>query len=136
MVSAPSSPSCSLWAWPLEHPTKADWAIWAAFLNNSPRTILGNVVPLLGPWLRTLHHLDVLPFDEASLTAFQPGHEAYWRLFSASSPQPYWSTQVFTFRGLLVLPPSASYLTRIEKSSEQTLLLSGHAPYTPQNLLR
>jgi len=131
MVSPPVGPSRSAWAWPPEHPTKADWAIWAAFLNNSPRTISGTVAPSLGSWLRTSHRLDVLPFDEASLTAFQPGHEAYWRLFSAASPRPYRSTRVFTLRGLSVLPPSASHRTRIEISSEQTLVLSGHAPYSP-----
>jgi len=86
MLSPPPNSPRSTWAWPPEHPTRADWAIWAAFLQNSPCTISGLVAPSLGPWTWNPRHLDIIPFDEASLTAFQPGHEAYWHLFSAPSP--------------------------------------------------
>jgi len=88
MLSPPSNPSRSTWAWPPEHPSRADWIIWAAFLNNSPHTILGLIAPLLGPWIWKPHHLDIIPFNKVSLTAFQPGHEAYWHLFLAPPLSP------------------------------------------------
>jgi len=132
MLTPPPCSPRSKWGWPPEHPTRADWAIWAAFLLNSPRTISGLITPSLGPWIRTPHHLDIIPFESTSLTAFQQGHDTYWRLFSAPSSRPYRSTRVFTFCGLSVTPPIAPDLTRIKKCSAQTLVLSGHAPCNPQ----
>jgi len=77
MLSPPSRPPRSSWVWPPEHPTNADLAIWVAFLNNSPCTILGLLVSSPGQWVLPPHWLDVILSEETSLMAFHLWHDAY-----------------------------------------------------------
>jgi len=128
MLSPPTSGQKSSWSWPLEHPSKADWAIWAAFLANSPHTILGSLAPLLGPWTHPPHWSDMIPFEASSNTAFYFGHDLYWRILTAQSFWSYQSTQNFTYQGLMVAPPPNTFLACIEHILDQVIFLSGYAP--------
>jgi len=58
MLSLPLVAWNSSWAWPPEHPTKADWAIWKAFLNNSSCTIWAVLLPLWDPG--SIHHTSLM----------------------------------------------------------------------------
>jgi len=134
LLSSPSVAHSSSWAWPPEHPTKADWTIWKAFLNNSLHTILGSLAPSLDPWLHPPYWLNIIPFDASSNTASQPGHDLYWQVFLASSSRPYWATWHFLFHGLTVNHPSSSCLTRVKQQSYQVLLLSANASCQLQDI--
>jgi len=123
----PASPLMSAWVWPPEHPSKADWAVWAAFLSNLPCTIHGSIAPALGPWQQAPHWLDFIPFDPALNTAFLLGHSTYWHTFKSNSTWPFHSTQQLTFGGLQVMAPQSSYLAWVDHKSDTTLLISGYA---------